>query len=729
MKAALPRPVHPNSSQTRTEALLEWLRQRWRRSRLTSLTVVSGVIFLLLQAPRLWGRAPSGWSSLWQWFFYVCLFLLLSRGIVRLTSRTLWSLRNRLLVAYVFVAVVPILLILSMVGIGLYMFYGQYAAYLLVNDIAERTHMVGAINHLTAMELQRRPAHSVDQAEWVSQHFTTYYFPKGGVESYFYDGQGKPLSPNSPYLPGWLKPGFEGVVAEPDGYYIAAYRMDSAAASPRQILTFYALNDPVMQELAQHLGQVHMRLAWVDQSNPNKQGNSITVSTGTGKAAASPSGAAPQEAPSIIVASHAPLPPPTSRFDVNIRAWAFIPVVNWQTGTTGQLVLASISTRPSILNDRLFTTLQFENTRLSRLPLTILAIVGFIFFIIEIFSLLAGVRMTRTITRAVNDLYVGTQHVNRGDFDHRIPIRSRDQLAALEDSFNTMTSSIQRLLEEQRQKQRLENELAIAHEVQTQLFPRSAPRLPGIEIHGRCLPARMVSGDYYDFIELSDQRVGIAMGDISGKGISAALLMATIGSAVRAYQPLSSTLREDAALFWRGRSTPEEASARSEGTLALATTQDQLSPSALMARLNDQLYHSTPPEKYATLFYAVYDMRTHTLCYTNAGHLPPAVIGRQGRRRLDAGGMVVGLFPGAQFEEDTVSLEPGDLLVAWSDGITEPENEYGVEFGEERLMQIVEANRTRSLQEICDVVLHAVQNWSGADEQPDDVTLVLARVV
>lgn len=725
MKAALPRPVHSTSSRSRTATLAEWLRQRWRRSRLLSLTVLSGVIFFLLQAPRLWGSAPSGWSSFWQWVFYVCLFLLLSRGIVRLTSRTLWSLRNRLLVAYVFVAVVPILLILSMVSIGIYMFYGQYAAYLLVNDIAERTHMVSAINHLTAMELQRRPVRNVDQAEWVSQHFTTYYFPHGGVESYFYDSHGKPLSPDSPYLPGWLKPGFEGVVAEPNGYYIAAYRADSAGASPRQILTFYALNDRVMQELAQHLGQVHMRLAWVDQSNPDKEGKSVSVSTGIGK-----TGAGTPEAPSLIVTSHAPLPPPTSRFDINIRAWAFIPVVNWQTGTTKQLVLASISTRPSILNDRLFTTLQFENAGLSRLPLTILAIIGFIFFIIEIFSLLAGVRMTRTITRAVNDLYVGTQHVNRGDFDHRIPVRSRDQLAALEDSFNTMTSSIQRLLEEQRQKQRLENELAIAHEVQAQLFPRSAPRLPGIEIHGRCLPARMVSGDYYDFIELSDQRVGIAMGDISGKGISAALLMATIGSAVRAYQPLSGASRDDAALLWRDRSNAEEMGAHSESTLALATTvQDQMSPAVLMARLNDQLYHSTPPEKYATLFYAVYDMHSRTIRYTNAGHLPPVVIGRQGRRRLDAGGMVVGLFPGVQFEEDTVTLEPGDLLVAWSDGITEPENEYGVEFGEERLMQIVEANRNRSLQEICDVVLHAVQNWSGADEQPDDVTLVLARVV
>lgn len=725
MKAALPRPVHSNSSHHGTATVLDWLRQRWRRSRLISLTVISGAIFFLLQTPRLWGRAPSGWSSLWQWVFSICLFLLLSRGIVRITSRTLWSLRNRLLVAYLFVAVVPILLILSMVGIGLYLFYGQYAAYLLVNDISQRTHMVSAINHLTAMELQRRPVRSVDQAEWVSQHFTTYYFPRGGVESYFYDDHGKSLSADSPYLPGWLKPGFEGVVAEPDGYFIAAYRVDPSGARPRRILTFYALNDAVMQELAQHLGQVHMRLARVDQSNADKQGHTIQVSTSTDQTSAG----AP-DASSIIVTSHAPLPPPATRFDINIRAWAFIPVVNWQSGTTQQLVLASISTRPSILNDRLFTTLQFENAGLSRLPLTILAIVGFIFFIIEIFSLLAGVRMTRTITRAVNDLYVGTQHVNRGDFDHRIPIRSRDQLAALEGSFNTMTSSIQRLLEEQRQKQRLENELAIAHEVQTQLFPRSAPRLPGIEIHGRCLPARIVSGDYYDFIELSDQRVGIAMGDISGKGISAALLMATIGSAVRAYQPLSSTSRDDAALLWRGPSSAAEDAARGESSMALATAvQDQMSPAVLMARLNDQLYHSTPPEKYATLFYAVYDMHSRTICYTNAGHLPPVVIGRQGRRRLDAGGMVVGLFPGVQFEEDTVALELGDLLVAWSDGITEPENEYGVEFGEERLMQIVEANRNRSLQEICDAVLHAVQNWSGADEQPDDVTLVLARVV
>ena len=143
--------------------------------------------------------------------------------------------------------------------------------------------------------------------------------------------------------------------------------------------------------------------------------------------------------------------------------------------------------------------------------------------------------MTRTVTAAVAELHNATRHVDRGDFSHRIPIRSNDQLSDLALSFNSMTASIEKLILEQKEKQRLENELTIAQEVQAQLFPRQISQLESLEVHGFCRPARTVSGDYYDFLTASSHKLILAVGDISGKGISAALLMATIHSAVRAY--------------------------------------------------------------------------------------------------------------------------------------------------------------------------------------------------
>ena len=153
----------------------------------------------------------------------------------------------------------------------------------------------------------------------------------------------------------------------------------------------------------------------------------------------------------------------------------------------------------------------------------------------------------------------------------------------------------------------------------------------------------------------------------------------------------------------------------------------EVSPGALLGLLNHQLYESTPAEKYATLFLGIYDGRTRRLTYSNGGHLPPILIGEDGSvRKLEAGGTVVGLFDGMTYEEGSVEMHPGEIFLAYSDGVTEPENDFG-EFGEERLIDLVRDNRYLPLGEISQVVTTAVDNWIGENEQPDDVTLVLAR--
>ena len=153
----------------------------------------------------------------------------------------------------------------------------------------------------------------------------------------------------------------------------------------------------------------------------------------------------------------------------------------------------------------------------------------------------------------------------------------------------------------------------------------------------------------------------------------------------------------------------------------------EVSPGALLGLLNHQLYESTPAEKYATLFLGIYDGRTRRLTYSNGGHLPPILIGEDGSvRKLEIGGTVVGLFDGMTYEEGSVEMQPGEIFVAYSDGVTEPENDFG-EFGEDRLIDLVRENRHLPLGEISQVVTNAVDDWIGDKEQPDDVTLVLAR--
>jgi sigma-B regulation protein RsbU (phosphoserine phosphatase) len=274
------------------------------------------------------------------------------------------------------------------------------------------------------------------------------------------------------------------------------------------------------------------------------------------------------------------------------------------------------------------------------------------------------------------------------------------------------------LIQEQKEKQRLEGELAIAQEVQAQLYPKLITQLESLEVHGICLPARTVSGDYYDFVALNSDRMMLAVGDISGKGISAALLMATIYAAVRAYSI------EDVPVL-------REASVGVSGSSALMLASESrgadTSPATLLALLNHQLYEGTPAAKYATLFLGIYDGASRRLTYANGGHLQPILISDDGSSQLlECGGTVVGLFDNVSYPEATVQFRVGDILVAYSDGVTEPENDYG-EFGEERLIQLVRANRHLPLERITEIVTTAVADWIGEDEQPDDVTLVLAR--
>jgi phosphoserine phosphatase RsbU/P len=228
--------------------------------------------------------------------------------------------------------------------------------------------------------------------------------------------------------------------------------------------------------------------------------------------------------------------------------------------------------------------------------------------------------------------------------------------------------------------------------VQNRLYPRAPLTTCSLRVSGVCRPARVVSGDYFDYEPLHGGRVLLAMGDVAGKGISAALLMASLQSSLRTQ-------------------------------LAEA----EVSVSQLVRRVNQQLHVSTAPEKFATFCAGIFDEADGVFTYTNAGHLPPLLVRQGSAERLDVNGMVVGAFPSAGYTESRVEVRPGDLLVFFTDGVSEPENAYGEMFGEDRLAELVCRHAHLPEDQIVDAVWKGVREWSGEGELADDMTLLLAR--
>jgi sigma-B regulation protein RsbU (phosphoserine phosphatase) len=661
---------------------------------------------------------PSISDSLegWVTFLSGLAIVLLAISAYRwLRANLLWRLRNRLIVTYVFIGVIPVFLLVVISLLTLYLFAGQFASFVVTSDITTHLRGMESANRIIAHHLsthisagEKLNAELVGEfrscrPEWGRRQLCVWH---GSQPQPFCSG---PEGAAAFSAPAFVKDGFREIVRDHGALYLRTATVVGAEPESLRVISSEPLDKGLLEKIAAELGEITLLQP---------------------KASAAASGAEDKSTQGILISSGAPVSSDGRQFEPTFTAGAIpaasnaadreiifgaqLLIVDWASATgqpqrTGAL---GVHTRPSVLYARLFAALGSYAQVLE----TLLLIVAIVFAIIELLALFIGTKLTRSITGAVGQLYEATQHVNRGDFSHRITVKSADQLATLANSFNSMTTSIEKLVQEQKEKQRLEGELAIAQEVQAQLYPKLITQLDTLEVHGFCRPARTVSGDYYDFLALSSDRLMLAVGDISGKGISAALLMATIHSAVRAYS-------------FEGMPEPVAVGAAGGSELMLASEfrGSGSSPAALLTLLNHQLYESTPAAKYMTLFLGIYDGATRRLTYSNGGHLQPILISEDGSSQLlECGGTVVGLFDNLSFPEATVQFRPGDVLVAYSDGVTEPENDYG-EFGEERLIQLVRANRHLPLERITEIVIAAVLDWIGDNEQPDDVTLVLAR--
>jgi sigma-B regulation protein RsbU (phosphoserine phosphatase) len=574
----------------------------------------AGVAFLsllLAYGAAAWIAPHSGFGLMLE-IASIVAGLWLAIRLLRLAARqAVWRLRHRLLITYLFIAGVPLVLIIGLAALGTYMLVSQLAAYLVTTELDRR------IDGLTA-----------------GASSATLPVPAGGFPT-------------------------KGVLQREGNFYLF-----STVKTPQgDMIVTVPLTREYLAGLVPSLG-----LVGIDQ---------------------------PTEALSKRARAAPALPPAVNQFDTEVVWFATIPAFDWNTpGRTSDLTLA-VLTRVSAVLSTVFN----RKTDVAQEFLEVILVAGLVVFaLVEIICGLIGITMTRNITGAVHHLYEGTHRIMQGDFSHRIEVRGKDQLAELAVSFNRMTENLAHLLTVAKEKERLQSEIEIAREVQNQLYPRVAPRTKSLRLTAVCRPARIVSGDYYDYECIRETHVALAIGDVAGKGISAALLMATLQSSLRTQ-------------LNNGRG------------------EEPLSAARLVSQLNRYLYANTSPEKFSTLCLGLYDEADGSFLYTNGGNVQPALVRGSMVQRLDVNGTVVGAFPFAEYGESRIALKPGDLLVFFTDGVTEPENEYGEMFGEERFLDLVVRSAHLGEDEIIRAVIESVRAWTGSEELQDDMTLLLARRV
>ena len=642
-----------------------WNNRRWRLERLFALLFILWAILSLTRAP--------GWTTTLPGIALFVIGAVLGFRYLRTgIRRTLWRLRNRLIVTYVFVGVVPVFLILLLVLIGSYIIFGQVADYLITTELDRRAELLSA----AADTLTQVPADILDQRVDETEKRLSARFP--GIEVLVTRGAEQFRSPEGSNLetPSTTWGKNAGLVERNGKHFEYAHEKRDG--------TEVTLLSPITAGILSTMVPGMADVQFMDLRTGDAKTTTVRVDAGN---------------PDPKLGQH--LPPKANKFDYETIWGRRLRVPDWTYPNRQHDAVMSITTRPSAVINAVFGR-SFDVEQ--EILIAFLTVVG-IFLMVEIGSIVIVFSLTRTTTGAVHELYEGTERVTAGDFSHRISVKGNDQLAELATSFNSMTENLARLIVVAKEKERLESELEIARGVQNQLFPKAAPAMKTIHLSGSCQPARMVSGDYYDFLCLPDGNVAIAIGDVAGKGIAAALLMASIQSIMRTQLTSGLPSAEDG-----------NSHARMGGSV-----------SQMVGELNRQLYANTAPEKYATFCFGLYDEEEKTFTYTNAGHLPPILLRHGEPQLLEVTGTVVGLFPRIQYEERKIAMEPGDILLAYTDGIVEPENVYGEEFGAERMMDLVLKHQSEASEEIIARIMEAVPHWTGSRELPDDMTVVLAR--
>jgi serine phosphatase RsbU (regulator of sigma subunit) len=604
------------------------------------------------------------------------LVIFLSRG----RQRFLWRVRRKLFVSYVFLGFVPLVLVLAFALAGGVVVYTTLAGYMFREGFEDLVDDVTQIANTTGADLAGRSEPAADVLERKLAGYEQVYpalslvvLPPGGDDGtstgpVAVAGAWRHQEPVG-VVPAWLRVArrFSGVLAARAGGSDEPGLLIRAAVPTRDGRWVVIADLPVDTDLVTRIDA--------------RRGTRIRSLAFDAGATAS--------APALESAARV-----GRLFRQTV---AFMDYTDWDTGRSLR-VAVGLEAPVGRLYEQIASVQPAQFTSAAGL-LVVLGLLGSLFVIIQGSALVGGVLLARSITSAVHELFVGTERVRSGDFAHRIRIDSRDQLGELAESFNKMSGSIEHLLHVQREKQRLDDELRIAREIQQSLLPIEPPAIDGLTIAALCEPAREVGGDYYDFFRLGPRQLGVLVADVAGKGTSAALYMAELKG------------------------------------LMIAISQQERSPRQLLIEVNRLLEGHLDNRSFITMSYVVIDLDAGTLTCARAGHTPLVVVSEGQSHVIVPEGMVLGLrLPGASerfadlLEEHTRPIVPGDVVVLYTDGVTEAMDTDGELFGDAALAEVVAGQHERDAAGIRERVLREVRAFVGDAEPHDDMTMIIIKV-
>ncbi len=628
-------------------------------------------------------------------------------AVSRNSGRFLWSVREKLILSYVFLGFVPVLLVVSLTLVSGLVAYNNVAGYMFHEGMTDFADDVEQVAETAASEIERNPAGVVETVNRKYATLAARYPMLSIVVLSLPPGANPELSPapapaarlTSPAraaasadvrpaprvtagpwrhvaapsaAPAWLRDapaGFRGVVGlQPSGSsdWMVVIR---SAVKTRDEARVVVVDLPVDADIAAAL-----------EARTKERIGQVAVSRECG---------GPAEAIDSGTAA--------GMFTMFQHTVAALDCRDWQTGESGR---ATVGLDAPL--GRLWSTVAanspFGRTGATTLVLLLVTLAA-LFLVIQGAALFFGALLARSITFAVHELFIGTERVQQGDFSHRIRVASDDQLGELARSHNRMSAGLEHAMHLQREKQRLDDELRIAREIQKSLLPACPPVLPHVSIADLCEAAREVGGDYYDFFDLGSRMFGVMIADVSGKGTSAALYMAELKG------------------------------------LMLSLSAREPSPRLLMIEANRLLSAHLDNRSFITMTYMVFDLDAGTMTCARAGHTPLLVVSNGEGEVVVPGGMVLGLrLPGASerfgqvLEEHTRQLLPGDVFVLYTDGISEAMNPEGDLFGDARLAELVANHHRLDAPGIRERVVREVRAFVGDGEPHDDMTMIIVKI-
>ncbi|MBV9494290.1 MAG: SpoIIE family protein phosphatase [Acidobacteria bacterium] len=644
----LPTPPPPRRSRTGRKTFLVWL---------ASLAI----IILYTWAEPLIDRLGINGIVSFVVFLASLTFIALSLYLVTIFIRWLlrklfWRVGRRLFLSYVLIGLLPFILMTILLGAVGYMIAG------VMSHAALRGERQATLGQMESQALEygltgRKPVDRLKTLE-------------------IYDTASG--SDNAEQLPKWLrKTSFSGIVTRDDQPLLVASRQFDAGDGETRSIVFV---QPIDEEWSRQLEEKGGMIITHDNHEKKEKANVGTINVNGKKQR-------------VVLSADSAFEEIMRRgFGFNRVVWAdLVAPTSWETGETNKdrQFLTFVSNPVRNLFQFYFGASSSNYMRI--LANVILALVVML-CIIYMFAAAFAAVLIFSISRAVNRIEKGTKAVERGDFSYRIHMKPHNQLGEMAMSFDRMTESIASLLSTVAEKERLQSEIAIAATIQRNLLPKEGPQFRGVSFSAHFEPTTSIGGDYYDVFNLDKSRLAVAIGDVSGHGLSTGLVMAMVKAAI-------TTLVEEGA---------EETS--------------------LFHRLNELVYRSTERRAFMTLAFTIFDLERGVIRHTNAGHLYPYLLRKDVQpSSIESPSLPLGVRQEITTRTVEIDLQEGDAIVYLSDGIVEAQNDAGDPLGFEQLEALLAQQVDRSPTMIRDSILDAVARHSGLRPADDDRTVMVLR--